>query len=99
MSTVFHLTVELEDGTTWKVDADQRDFAKWELHPDGVPFHMMAMKPYATMQFLAWSAGKRAKLHHFATFEQFAEQAVLVSRQDDEDDAEDPGQPAASAGN
>jgi hypothetical protein len=98
MSTVFHLEVEMEDGKTWDVHADQRDFALWELHPQGVPFHQMFDKPYATLQHLAYTAGKRGRLHGFTTFDTFAAAAVEVRRLDDPEETEDPGQPAASAG-
>ena len=99
MTTIFNLAVEMEDGKAWEVRADQRDFALWEMHPLGVPFHQMFDKPYATLQHLAYTAGKRARLHGYTSFETFAEAAVEVRRLDDpEPEAEDPGQPVASAG-
>lgn len=49
------IAVEMDDGKTWEVMADQRDIAKWEvspLHGEGRMFTMV--------RHLAWTASVRA---------------------------------------
>lgn len=101
MSTIFHLKAEMSGDTPdFEVDADQRDFARFEREPFGVPFHQMMERPYTTLRYLAWTAGRRERKHNLASFNGFEDACILVSRVDDEEEsaAEDPGRPAVSAG-
>jgi hypothetical protein len=91
------LVAEMADGTTHKVVADQRDFARWEVQPDSDDsnFHTKA-------RFLAWSAMTRQGLTT-TPFSRFnLEDCIEVHADDDEPEAEgeqglDPGRPEASA--
>jgi hypothetical protein len=98
--TIFQLKVDMEDGSAWEVQADQRDFARFEREPFGLPFHMMFDRPFTTLRYLAWTAGRRNNKHKIGTFEQFEDACALVTRldQDEDEGAVDPGKPVASAG-
>jgi hypothetical protein len=96
---VFELDVEMEDGHTFSVVADQRDVAKFEVQPFGFPWgdkveEKMGM---GTFRFLAWSAGTRQGLTSLP-WADFDAQCVEALPPDDEegesapaDDVEDPG--------
>lgn len=94
---IFPLHVELEDGTTFDVVADQRDLVRWERHPEGAAVgdesKMMQM-----LRFLAWSVLQRTGETDLK-WPQFDRQLVEAAPVDDEEagvpaDAEDPGRPA-----
>lgn len=90
--------IEMEDGTTWKVRADQRDAAEFELQPFGVPTLQFVDRIHTYSRFRAWNASHRQKLTEL-TWEQFNEQCVDVDSPEEEpEDGQDPGQPVASAG-
>lgn len=99
MSTVWNVSVELADGKTFEVKADQRDVAKFEIHPDGCSFYAYQTRPLTFLRFLAWNAGRRAG-QHALTWEEFGEECVSVEDLDGDEAApeSDPGQPEASAG-
>jgi hypothetical protein len=101
----FPLDVEMDDGTTFSVVADQRDIAKFEMQPFGFPFVVMETK--ASMSFfryLAWSAGFRQGLTtlKWAEFDSRCVEAMPPDVDDEDgeggvpDDAGDPGRPALS---
>lgn len=88
--------VEMDDGEELRVVSDQRDIAKWEVHPQHTND-----RPHLMVRFLAWSALNRQGLWK-GTFEKFNEQCVEV--RDDVDEAEpegeqglDPGRPDTAA--
>lgn len=101
MSTVFNLEAEMVGGSTFRVQADQRDIAEFECEPFGVSFYLVEARPYTFLRYLAWRAGKRNKLHQFPTFEAFKDECLSVTNLDKAAGAEapeaDPGNPAASA--
>lgn len=92
------LVAEMEDGTTHKVVADQRDFARWEVQPDAddSQFHTKS-------RFLAWSAMTRQGLTT-TPFTRFnLQDCVEVHGADDNEKAEgeqglDPGRAEVSGG-
>ena len=102
-SMIMELNVELEDGSTYQVVADQRDIAKWEIQPFGFPAAQMEDRMSMSMlRFLAWSAMTRQQLTALK-WDAFNDQCVEAVPLDDEEgsvpaDASDPGQPARSAG-
>ncbi len=49
------LKVELEDGTTFEVVADQRDAAEWEVQPFGTSFFAGRSRPLTLMRWMAWA--------------------------------------------
>jgi hypothetical protein len=92
------MAVEMEDGKTWEVTADQRDVARWEIQPFGGPLARMSEKLMTFGRFVAWSASKRQGLTDLS-WEAFDNAAIEVTeqvRQAPADDAEDPGIRAAS---
>ena len=102
-SMIIELNVEMEDGSTYKVVADQRDIAKWEVQPFGFPAAQMEERMSMNMlRFLAWSAMTRQQLTALPWL-QFDAQCIEAFPLDDEDegsvsaDAGDPGTPAPSA--
>ena len=93
----FPLHVELEDGDTFDVVADQRDCVRWERHPDGGAMTDDS-KYMQMMRFLAWSVMQRTGLTDLK-WPQFDKQLVEAAPVDGEEagvpaDAEDPGRPA-----
>jgi hypothetical protein len=101
-SLTFELDVELEDGhgQAYRVVADQRDVARWEVQPFGWP--VVRLEENASMgffRFLAWSAAVRQGRTALAweEFDRQCVEAMPVGEEDDaSDDAEDPGQQAPS---
>lgn len=106
MSTVFNLEAEMVDGTTFRVQADQRDIAEFECEPYGVSFYLIEARPYTFLRYIAWRAGKRNKLHEFPTYEAFKDECLTVTNLDKAEGTRagsaapevDPGNPVASAG-
>lgn len=109
-SLVFELNVEMEDGSTYAVVADQRDIARWEVQPFGWPVAQMEESVSMTFfRFLAWSAAFRQQLTSWK-WEEFDGRCVEAMPPADEEgdgeegegkvpvDAEDPGRPAPSGG-
>ena len=102
-SLLFELYVEMEDGTTFSVVADQRDIARWEVQPFGGPFSGFEDKGMTGMRFLAWSAAFRQQLTTLK-WEEFNDKCVEAIPPGEEEegevpaDAEDPGRPAPSGG-
>lgn len=99
MTTTSKYHVVMEGGATWDVVADQRDYAAWEIQPFGCSVAEAFQRVFTYSRFLAWNAGRRAKLHQL-TWDKFGQECVAVERVDDADEEgrEDPGQSAASAG-
>ncbi|MGW3619486.1 hypothetical protein [Micromonospora arida] len=100
-SLFFELSVEMDDGHTHKVIADQRDIAKWEVQPFGGPFTEFDAKAMTGMRFLAWSAMTRQQLTTLK-WDAFNDACVEAMPLDDEEselpaDALDPGQTVPSA--
>jgi hypothetical protein len=91
--------VEMEDGTEFDVIADQRDAARWEIQPFGGPLDQIRARLATFGRFMAWSAAARQELTSM-TWDDFDRAAVEVNEVEKPapaDDAEDPGQRAASA--
>lgn len=93
----FELNVEMEDGNTYQVVADQRDIAKWEVQPFGWPVSKMEEQmSMGFFRFLAWSVMTRQQLTPLK-WDEFDSKCVEAMPPDDEegegtpDDAEDPG--------
>lgn len=91
----FELTVELEDGSTYDVVADQRDMARWEVQDFGGPVADWKAKTFTFQRFIAWSSATRQQLTKL-TWPEFDAQCVCVEATDQEEpaDAQDPGQTA-----
>lgn len=89
--------VTMEDGSGWEAVSDQRDIAKWECMPFGTSWSEATSKLFTFSRFRAWNASRRAK-QYVGTWEEFCETCVEVEAVEEEEDASDPGQPAASAG-
>lgn len=105
------LHVEMEDGSTFDVVADQRDIARWEVQDFGCPFaDAVERQLLMAFRYFAWSAASRRGLLPEVdgkpmTWEQFDVLCVEASDPiDDDEDAvievtdPDPGQPAPSEG-
>jgi hypothetical protein len=98
----FELVVEMDDGETFQVVADQRDVARFEVQPFGFPFGTQIEQNLgmSTMRYLAWSAAQRQQLTKL-DWPAFNDACVEVLPPDDEEsapaDADHPGQPAPSA--
>lgn len=98
----FEFVVEMDDGETFQVVADQRDVARFEVQPFGFPFgtQVEANLGMHTMRFLAWSAAYRQQATRL-DWPAFNERCVEVLPPDEEAeapaDADHPGQPAPSA--
>jgi hypothetical protein len=94
----YPLHVELEDGKQYDVTGDQRDVARWELQSFGGPVTEARLKWNTFARFIAWSASTRTGATDM-TWDAFDKAAVEVNEQVEgyRDDAEDPGQEAASA--
>lgn len=97
------LHVEMEDGTTYDVVADQREVSKWEVQDFGTPFPEIGERMHLGLRWLAWSAlSRRGELPAVdgkpMSWEQF--DALCVEASDpvdvDEQGDPDPGQPAPS---
>lgn len=91
-ATKSRLTVELEDGTTWDVTADQRDVAKFELQDFYAPDRIRTM-----VRFIAWNASQRQDLTKLG-WPKFDQVCVDVSGAADEEPDVDPTQPDQSTG-
>ncbi|MDG4799052.1 hypothetical protein [Micromonospora sp. WMMD980] len=95
------LHVELEDGATHEVVADQRDVAKWEIQDFGCPFDAIGDRPHLALRWLAWSVMSRRSLTALSWLD-FDAVCVEVSDSGDGDDVDievaepDPGRPAPS---
>lgn len=97
-SLKFGLQVELEDGLTFTVTADQRDVAKWELQPFGWPMQEMESRPMMTFfRFLAHSAAVRCKLTDLFKWDDFDAKCLEVMPIDEDDEEADPLAPGQSA--
>lgn len=97
-SMLIELRVEMEDGTTYDVVADQRDVAKWEVQDFGCSIREWDSRMNLAYRFLAWSALKRRGLIDL-TWDQFDAQCIEAADLPDEEsavpaDAEDPGKTA-----
>ena len=81
------LHVEMEDGTTHDVVADQRDIAKWEVQDFGCPFTEIDDRtPMLAMRWLAWSAlSRRGEI----TLSWLDFDAVCVEASSPDDDADE----------
>lgn len=92
--TPIGLAVELEDGTTWEVSADQRDLAKWELQPFYDPARLTVRQRY-----MGYAASVRAGRTDLS-WPKFDAACVEVRGADDDSDDEpeevDPTEPDPS---
>lgn len=97
-SLIIELGVEMEDGSTYKVVADQRDIARFEVQPFGFPAAQMEEKlSMGMLRFLAWSAMTRQQLTTLK-WPEFDAKCVEAGPLDDEEpevpaNAEDPSIP------
>lgn len=96
-SVKYSMVVEMEDGTTSTVEADQRDVAAWEMQPFGTSGNDMGQRIHLAMRFMAWHCLKRTKQTKHA-WDAFNEQCVEVHDAGGGNDAADPGQTAPTAG-
>ena len=105
---VFELHVDMEDGGSWDVVADQRDIAKWEVQPFGWPIGRLigpdgegdpSAVSLTFLRWLAWSASSRQQYTKLG-WPEFNDVCVDVAELEDQApdavDALDPGQPAPS---
>lgn len=91
-SIKYPLTVEMEDGTDYKVTADQRDVAAWELQPSGTSGLDLHSRAYSAFRFLAWHALNRQEaLPKGSTWAKFNRECVEVGF--DKTDTEGPVDP------
>jgi hypothetical protein len=79
MATKLPLAVEMEDGKTYKVVADQRDIQRYELQPFAGP---ISTHTITFMRFAAWSALERTGVIKRMDWNKFNESCLEVS--DDE---------------
>jgi hypothetical protein len=98
-SMTFDLSVEMEDGSTFDVRADQRDVARWELEKFGCPVTEIESRMMTFLRFVGWNAGYRNGLTtlSYKDFDAQCVEVADVSPDEEDDDAENPGRPAASA--
>ena len=94
-STTYKVT--MEDGSGWETVSDQRDIARWEREPFGTSWSDAVSKLFTYSRYRAWRGSRRAK-QYAGTWEEWEEACVHVEAAEEEEDASDPGQPAASAG-
>lgn len=79
----FNFSVEMEDGTTYEVEADQRDIVAWEVHADGLNSLGYA---HTVQRYIAWNALKRKKVIKIS-WDTFNENCVeVVDRTGDDED-------------
>lgn len=92
----FNIEVEMEDGTAYRVTADQRDLVRWERHPDGGA--VTAANRHTCQRFLAWSALQRTgeTILKWPLWDARCVEA-LEKEADTADDAGDPGPLSVSA--
>ena len=93
------LSVEMDDGRTFGVVTDQRDWARFEVQPFGWPVTRAEEKAGMVLfRFLAWSAATRQGQLDMTwdTFERECVEALPVDDPAEDTDAEDPGRPAPS---
>lgn len=98
--TTFGYMVTMDDGSEpFEIVGDQRDIAAFEVEPYGCPFYRIQDKPFTFARYLAWRASKRAGKHSF-TWEEFSDRCISVESTDEDEteESENPGTPAASAG-
>lgn len=94
-ATQLSYRVEMEDGDTWDVVADQRDLAEYELQE----FYDVT-RPVVTARYLGWRASMRQGKTKLS-WPQFREKCLEVGATPKAGAAAgdvDPTQPAASAG-
>lgn len=53
---LLEINAEMESGEVYKVVADQRDIAKWEIQEFGCPFPELESRSMLGMRWLAWHA-------------------------------------------
>ena len=100
-SMLFELDVEMEDGTTYTVVADQRDVARWEIQSFGWPVSQLEEKASMSFfRFLGWAASVRQR-RTMASWDDWNAVAVEVLPVEDEEselpaDAADPGRTGQS---
>jgi len=95
----FEFVAVMEDGARYPVVADQRDIAAFEIHPDGCSFREYLTRPFTFARFCSWHALVRQRTVDMS-WTDFDAACVEVETKDEDEpaDAEDPGQPVASAG-
>jgi hypothetical protein len=80
--TVPHLTVRMEDGTSYDVQADNRDLLRWDETATRKGWPDPAKGPFLWMTFLAWAALKRTK-EYGGTWEEFRAVVIDVDTPDE----------------
>ncbi|MER5703477.1 hypothetical protein ABT023_16250 [Micromonospora sp. NPDC002296] len=97
---LIELRVEMDDGTTYDVVADQRDVARWEIQDFGCPIGQIDTRMHLAYRWLAWSALTRRQ-QITLSWPDFDRDCVEVIDPPDADEGTagdvDPGQPAPSA--
>jgi hypothetical protein len=94
---LFELQVEMDDGATYRVVADQRDVARWEVQPYGWPVAKIEDRMSMLFcRFLGWSAASRQQLTvlSWEDFDGQCVEALPVEEDGLADDAADPGRTA-----
>ncbi len=82
-----NLSVSLEDGTTFEVQATNRDLVAYEREAARRKWPAPTDAPFTWLTFLAWSAARRESLIDNAmTLSLFTDAAVDVSKVDDDDE-------------
>lgn len=83
------MTVEMDDGATWEVFADQRDWARWEVQPAYSPEVDRIM---SRIRFMAYSASIRAGLTDLS-WPKFDAACVEAAAPPDDGETVDPTRP------
>jgi hypothetical protein len=82
----FNSNVEMDDGETYVITADQRDVSKFEMED------FFTTRRHTMLRYLAWAASSRQKKTKLS-WEEFNEQCVEVGDVKPDDEALDPGLP------
>ncbi|SIQ07276.1 hypothetical protein [Micromonospora avicenniae] len=101
-SLLFELRVEMEDGTTYDVVADQRDAAKFEVQDFGCSISAIDSRLATAFRYMAWSAMTRRGETKLSWKDFDAQCIEVIDMPEPEEagepgDALDPGQTAPSA--
>lgn len=87
---LIELRVEMDNGDTHDVVADQRDVARWEVQEFGTPFNEIKARANLAYRWLAWSAMSRRGLTALS-WSDFDATCLEVSDLPEPDEAVDPG--------
>ena len=96
------LEVTMDDGSTWQVQATNRDLIAWDRTRarQRPPWPAMDAAPFLWLTFLAWSASARegSTPLNWADFETACLAVTNVGDDDDEDETGTPTQPGLEPG-